>query len=194
MTNPTARSSKSCVAWGVCLPLPPWAPKGANICHFDLFLLPLQKNNDMSAVTAIYHLVINTYRREMTLPQQSSEILYNYIAATIRNKNCHVYEINGIENHIHILLRLRPDVCLSDLVRDIKLSSNNWIKIHQASFPMFSGWGKEYGAFTYALRDMEMVANYIKRQREHHQRQSFEDEYKHLLNNAGIEWNEYRLT
>ena len=59
---------------------------------------------------------------------------------------------------------------------------------------MFSGWGKEYGAFTYALRDMEMVANYIKRQREHHQRQSFEDEYKHLLNNAGIEWNEYRLT
>ena len=43
MTNPTARSSKSCVAWGVCLPLPPWAPKGANICRFDLFLLPLQE-------------------------------------------------------------------------------------------------------------------------------------------------------
>ena len=133
----------------------------------------------MSAVTAIYHLVINTYCREMTLPEQSSEILYNYIAATIRNKNCHVYEIN---------------VRLSDLVRDIKLSSSNWIKIHQASFPMFSGWGKEYGAFTYALRDKDMVANYIKRQREHHRRQTFEDEYKHLLSNAGIEWNEYRLT
>ena len=148
----------------------------------------------MSAVTAIYHLVINTYCREMTLPEQSSEILYNYIAATIRNKNCHVYEINGIENHIHILLSLRADVRLSDLVRDIKLSSSNWIKIHQASFPMFSGWGKEYGAFTYALRDKDMVANYIKRQREHHRRQTFEDEYKHLLSNAGIEWNEYRLT
>ena len=148
----------------------------------------------MSAVTAIYHLVINTYCREMTLPLQSSEILYNYIAATIRNKNCHVYEINGIENHIHILLSLRADVRLSDLVRDIKLSSSNWIKIHQASFPMFSGWGKEYGAFTYALRDKDMVANYIKRQREHHQRQSYEDEYKHLLKNAGIEWNDYRLT
>ncbi len=144
----------------------------------------------MSAVTAIYHLVINTYCREMTLPEQSSEILYNYIAATIRNKNCHVYEINGIENHIHILLSLRADVRLSDLVRDIKLSSSNWIKIHQASFPMFSGWGKEYGAFTYALRDKDMVANYIKRQREHHRRQTFEDEYKHLLSNAGIEWNE----
>ena len=148
----------------------------------------------MSAVTAIYHLVINTYCREMTLPEQSSEILYNYIAATIRNKNCHVYEINGIENHIHILLSLRADVRLSDLVRDVKLSSSNWIKIHQASFPMFSGWGKEYGAFTYALRDKDMVANYIKRQREHHRRQTFEDEYKHLLSNAGIEWNEYRLT
>ena len=53
---------------------------------------------------------------------------------------------------------------------------------------------KEYGAFTYALRDKEMVANYIKNQRVHHQRETFEDEYhKHLLN-AGIEWNEYRLT
>lgn len=89
---------------------------------------------------------------------------------------------------------MRPDVRLSDLVRDIKLSSSSWIKIHQASFPMFSGWGKEYGAFTYALRDKDMVANYIKRQREHHQRQSFEDEYMHMLSNAGIEWNDYRLT
>ena len=43
MTNPTARSSKSCVAWGKVMSLPPWAPKGANICHFDLFLLPLQE-------------------------------------------------------------------------------------------------------------------------------------------------------
>ena len=69
-----------------------------------------------------------------------------------------------------------------------------WIKQNRDLFPQFAGWGKEYGAFTYALRDKEMVANYIKNQRVHHQRESFEDEYRKHLLNAGIEWNDYRLT
>ena len=99
-----------------------------------------------------------------------------------------------VENHIHLLINLHPSVRLSDLVRDIKLSTSQWIKQNRDLFPQFAGWGKEYGAFTYALRDKEMVANYIKNQRVHHQRESFEDEYRKHLLNAGIEWNDYRLT
>ena len=83
---------------------------------------------------------------------------------------------------------------LSDLVRDIKLSTNQWIKIHMASFPEFRGWGKEYGAFTYAMANMERVRQYILNQREHHVRQSFDDEYRHLVEIAGVEWNDNRLT
>ena len=148
----------------------------------------------MSAVTAIYHVVINTHRREMTLPLASCDQLYRYIARVVCNSQSTLFAINGIENHIHLLINLHPSVRLSDLVRDIKLSTSQWIKQNPDSFPQFKGWGKEYGAFTYALRDKEMVANYIKNQRVHHQRETFEDEYhKHLLN-AGIEWNEYRLT
>jgi REP element-mobilizing transposase RayT len=148
----------------------------------------------MSAVTAIYHIVINTYRREMTLPLTSCDNLYRYIARVVQNKQSTLLAINGIENHIHLLVNLHPSVCLSDLIRDIKLSTSQWIKGNHASFPQFSGWGKEYGAFTYAMRDKEMVTNYIRNQRTHHQRESFEDEYRKHVANVGLEWNEYRLT
>ena len=148
----------------------------------------------MSAVTAIYHIVINTYRREMTLPITSCDNLYRYIARVVENSQSTLFAINGIENHIHLLINLHPSVRLSDLVRDIKLSTNQWIKQNRVAFPQFVGWGKEYGTFTYALRDKEMVANYIRNQRTHHQRESFEDEYRKHVTNAGLEWNDYRLT
>ena len=148
----------------------------------------------MSAVTAIYHIVINTYRREMTLPLDSCDRLYRYIGQVVLNSQSTLYAINGIENHIHLLVNLHPSVRLSDLIRDIKLSTSQWIKQNRGLFPMFAGWGKEYGAFTYALRDRDMVANYIKNQREHHRRETFEDEYRKHLMTAGIDWNDYRLT
>lgn len=148
----------------------------------------------MSAVTAIYHIVINTHKREMTLPLDSCDNLYRYIARVVQNTQSTLLSINGIENHIHLLINLHPSVCVADLVRDIKLSTNQWIKQNKEAFPNFVGWGKEYGAFTYALRDKEMVANYIRNQRTHHQRETFEDEYRKHLANAGIEWNDYRLT
>ena len=148
----------------------------------------------MSAVTAIYHIVINTHRREMTLPLSSCDQLYRYIARVVQNSQSTLLAINGIENHIHLLVNLHPSVRLSDLVRDIKLSTSQWMKQNPDYFPQFRGWGKEYGAFTYALRDKEMVANYIKNQRVQHQRETFEDEYRKHLLNAGIEWNDYRLT
>ena len=140
----------------------------------------------MSAVTAIYHIVINTYQREMTLTLESCDQLYRYIARVVQNHNSILYAVNGIENHIHLLIHLHPSVCLSDLVRDIKLSTSQWMKQQRDLFPLFAGWGKEYGAFTYALRDKEMVANYIRNQRTHHQRETFEDEYrKHLEQSQG---------
>ena len=148
----------------------------------------------MSAVTAIYHIVINTYQREMTLTLESCDQLYRYIARVVQNHNSILYAVNGIENHIHLLIHLHPSVCLSDLVRDIKLSTSQWMKQQRDLFPLFAGWGKEYGAFTYALKDKEMVVNYIRYQRTHHQRETFEDEYRKHLEHAGMEWNDYRLT
>ena len=148
----------------------------------------------MSRVTAIYHIIINTHRRENTLPLKSCDLLYRYIGKVIINTGSTAYAINGIENHIHILVDLNPMVTLSGLVRDIKVASNQWMKKNVAFFPAFRGWGKEYAAFSYAQRDRDMVMNYIQRQREHHQKETFEDEFRKCIERVGLEWNDFLLT
>ena len=144
----------------------------------------------MSFVTAIYHVVINTYRRRLTIPNESSEKLYRYIFGIVKAKGCTLLRVNGIGNHIHLLIELSPATSLSSLMQDVKSSSSKWMKQYPQLFPMFEGWGKEYAAFTYALRDKDMLIHYIDNQRIHHQSKSFEHEYRVLMRNAGIEWNE----
>ena len=90
-------------------------------------------------------------------------------------------------------IELAPTVALSDLVRDIKQGSSKWAK-QQVYFPQFSGWGKEYGAFSCSSRDKDAIIKYIMNQREHHKVKTFEDEYKDMVEMSGIEWNDYRLT
>ena len=92
-----------------------------------------------------------------------------------------------------MLIELSPTVALSDLVRDIKQGSSKWAK-QQVYFPQFSGWGKEYGAFTCSCRDKDAIIKYIMNQREHHKVNTFEEEYKRMVEMSGMEWNEHRLT
>ena len=147
----------------------------------------------MSAVNSLYHIVINTYRREMTIPDETREHMYRYIWSIINSRKCKLYRIGGIGNHIHMLVELSPSLSLSDLVRDIKQGSSKWAK-QQVCFPMFSGWGKEYGAFSCSVRDKERIINYINNQREHHKVCTFEQEYKEMIERSELEWNDYRLT
>ena len=105
-----------------------------------------------------------------------------------------MYRINGIGNHIHMLIELSPTVALSDLVRDIKQGSSKWAK-QQVYFPQFRGWGKEYGAFSCSQREKDAIINYIINQREHHKTGStFEHEYREMIEQSGVEWNDNRLT
>ena len=147
----------------------------------------------MSAVSSMFHVVINTYRRQMTIPDETSEHLYRYIWSIVKSHGCRLYRINGIGNHIHMLIELAPTVALSDLVRDVKQGSSKWAK-QQVYFPQFSGWGKEYGAFSCSCRDKERIVSYIINQRQHHQMSSFEEEYRQMLKLSGLEWNDKRLT
>ncbi|MDE6125349.1 MAG: transposase [Muribaculaceae bacterium] len=103
----------------------------------------------MSKTSAIYHIVINTYCRKMTIPEIHKRELYQYIFGIIRNRNCGLYRINGIGNHIHMLVELHPSVALATLLQNIKQSSSIWLKQND-NFPRFEGWGKEYFAFTYS--------------------------------------------
>ena len=147
----------------------------------------------MSAVSSMFHVVINTYRRQLTIPDETSEHMYRYIWSIIKSRNCRLYRINGTGNHIHMLIELSPTMALSDLVRDIKQGSSKWAK-QQVYFPQFSGWGKEYGAFSVGQREKDVVVNYIINQREHHKTRTFEDEYRAIIEECGLEWNDFRLT
>ena len=141
----------------------------------------------------MFHVVINTYRRQMTIPDETSEHMYRYIWSIIKSRNSRLYRINGTGNHIHMLIELSPTMALSDLVRDIKQGSSKWAK-QQVYFPQFSGWGKEYGAFSVGRREKNVVVKYIINQREHHKSRTFEDEYRAIIEECGFEWNDFRLT
>ena len=110
----------------------------------------------------------------------------------IKNNNCKLYRINGIEDHIHILSDLHPSVSLADYIKSIKVSSSLWMK-EGGKFPEFEGWQDGYGAFTYSVRERDMIINYIKNQKEHHKSETFYEEYKRLLSENGIEFDERYL-
>ena len=107
----------------------------------------------------------------------------------IKNKNCFLYRINGMEDHLHILCDLHPTIALADFMRDIKTSSSIWLK-KSGKFPEFEGWADGYAALTYSWTDKEMIIDYIKNQQEHHKVESFEDELRRLLKEFGIEVDE----
>ncbi|MGC4232630.1 MAG: IS200/IS605 family transposase [Niabella sp.] len=139
-----------------------------------------------------YHIVFGTKNRRPTISPSAQTALYKYIWGIIKNLNCKLYRINGMEDHIHIFSDLHPSISLSDYVKSIKVSSSIWMKNH-GSFPDFSGWQNGYGAFTYSIREKDMIINYIKKQKEHHQKKSSYDEYKRLLQEYGIEFDEQYL-
>ncbi len=139
-----------------------------------------------------YHIIFGTKHRKSTIPNSSEEELYKYIFGIIKNKKCKLYRINGMEDHLHILSDLHPSICLSDYVKDIKVATSLWMK-ESGKFPAFEGWQDGYGAFTYSKRDKDMIINYIKNQKEHHKSEGFYDEYKRLLIENEIEFDEKYL-
>lgn len=143
----------------------------------------------MSYVQIYYHIVFSTKNRELTLCEKHQNKLYNYLWGILKNKHCHLYRIGGIDDHIHMLLSLHPTLALSDLIRDLKTSSNRWIK-EQGLFPHFDGWQNEYGAFTKSHKDRDKIIDYIKEQKSHHVRESSTDEFKRLLKQDHIDFKE----
>ena len=147
----------------------------------------------MSSFKQIYsQIVFGTKYRKPTIAEAHCEELYKYIWGIIQNKKCKLYRINGVDDHIHIFCDLHPTVALADLVKDIKVASNLWMK-ESGKFPDFIGWQDGYGAFTYNIRERDMIINYVKNQKEHHQKETYYNEYKRLLIENGIDFDEKYL-
>lgn len=147
----------------------------------------------MSSYRQIYYqIVFGTKYRRPTIAEKHCEELYRYIWGIVKNNKCKLYRINGIEDHIHIFCDLHPSVALSDFVKDLKVASSIWMK-QSGLFPDFEAWQEGYGAFTYSIREKDKIINYVKKQKQHHKKETFYDEYKRLLIENEIEFDEKYL-
>ena len=147
----------------------------------------------MSTYTQIlYQIVFSTKHREPSLEDGNRKELFKYIWGILKNKKCHLYQIGGVADHLHIITHLHPSVALSDLIKDIKLASTENIKSKDL-FTAFKGWQDGYGAFTYSIDAKDKLINYVKNQEEHHKKKSFIEEYKELLAEHKIEFDEKYL-
>lgn len=147
----------------------------------------------MSTYTQIiYQIVFSTKHREPVMVKKNRDELFKYIWGILKNKNCHLYRINGVEDHLHIVTHIHPSVSLASLVKDIKVASTIYIK-QQKLFEGFAGWQDGYGAFTYAIKEKDRLIEYVKNQEEHHKIKTFKEEYLELLKEHEIEFDEKYL-
>lgn len=130
--------------------------------------------------------------REALIQKTWKEELYKYITGIVTNKGQKMLRINGVENHIHMLLNIQPNMALSDLIRDVKANSTKWIN-EQDFCKHFFRWQEGFGAFTYSISQLDNVINYIDKQEERHKTKSFKSEYLSLLKNFEVDYKEEYL-
>ncbi len=142
----------------------------------------------MSTYTDInYHIVFGTKNRVRALDNPRRDDLYRFIWGVLKKRDCHLYRIGGVEDHVHILTYLHPTIALADLVKEIKTVSSAWIKGKHV-FPAFESWQEGYGAFTCEASARPGLIEYIKGQEEHHRIKTFAEELEELVKSRGLKW------
>jgi len=133
--------------------------------------------------------VFAVQNRECTIHATWEQELYKYISGIVRNKEQKMLAINGMPDHIHFFIGMKPSCCLSDLVREVKKSSTEFIKEKKFSKSKFN-WQEGYGAFSYSHSHIDSVVKYIMNQKEHHRKLTFREEYLDFLKRFEIEFKE----
>lgn len=143
--------------------------------------------------TKIYiQVVFAVNGRASLISERWEESLYKYMTGIVTNKGQKMLAINGAYDHIHFLIGMKPSCCLSDLVREIKKATNDWVNINELTKSHFS-WQEGFGGFSYSYADLDNVITYIHNQKEHHKKVSFKEEYPKILKDFGIDFKEEYL-
>lgn len=137
-------------------------------------------------------LVFAVRNRESVIDTSWENELYKYISGIIRNKDQKMLAINGTKDHIHLLIGMKPSCCLSDLVREVKKASNEFVNSQKYTKSKFQ-WQEGYGAFSYSHSALNQVIAYVQNQKEHHRKKSFQEEYKEFLTKYQIEFKDEYL-
>jgi putative transposase len=154
------------------------------------------KKSSRKAATAIqpmgsfnrltYHIVFATKYRKPSIKEDIRERLYEYIGGILRGNKGSLIQIGGVEDHVHLLVRLSPTRSMSEVIRDVKACSSKWMGEvgHVDKFE----WQKGYGAFTVSFDRVDTIRKYIQNQKEHHKTMTFQEEYIDFLERHGIEF------
>lgn len=122
------------------------------------------------------------------ITKETKPELHKYLGGTVRGMGGTAFEINGIEDHVHLLVKIPPTICVSDFLRDLKANSSR--KGKEFTNGKF-GWQRRYGAFSVSESQFDVVRNYIRNQEEHHKKFDFKSEFEGLLRAHNIEVDDF---
>ncbi len=138
--------------------------------------------------TQIYiHVIYAVKHRDALILPPWKERLHRYTTGIIQNQGHKLIAINSMPDHMHIFIGMKPDVPLSDLVRDVKRDSTNFVNQEIKAHRRFS-WQEGFGAFSYSHSQIDSVVKYILNQEEHHRRKTFKEEYEAMLKEFAVEY------
>jgi putative transposase len=137
----------------------------------------------------LLHVVFSTKGRTPLITAEIAHRLYPYIGGIVRAEKGLLYVIGGVEDHIHMYLRWRPDGSVSDLMRTVKARSSKWIHDEFPALRSFA-WQEGYSAFSVSKSQEEAVKKYVAGQAEHHKKEDFKSELMRLLRAHGVEFDE----
>ena len=135
------------------------------------------------------HLVFAVKFRQAQIKAEWKNELYKYTTGIVQNNGHKVLIINGMADHIHILIGFRSTQSLADLMRDIKQMTSLWVNENKLTKQKFA-WQEGYAAFSYGQSQLPMIIKYIENQEEHHKKKTFLDEYKAFLRLFEVEFDE----
>lgn len=141
-----------------------------------------------SLVKILVHIVFSTKDRARLITPEIESQLFGYISGIIKNNGGRMIIAGGTAEHIHLLISIgRIDI--GELIGDIKRNSSTWIKKQDRRFSRFY-WQRGYGAFSIGQSQVSAVSKYIREQKEHHQKQTFQDEFRALCRKYDVEFDE----
>jgi REP element-mobilizing transposase RayT len=138
-----------------------------------------------SLVEIYLHIIFSTKERLSLIKTEIESRLHSYICGIAIKRKCTILKINGMDDHIHIALKIHQDVPLSTLMKELKSYSSGWIK--KEGYPEFS-WQEGYGAFSCSKSLLEELLNYIENQKMHHKKFTFKEEIEMLEKKLGVVW------
>lgn len=142
-----------------------------------------------SFVCFYVHLIFSTKNREPLIEESWAQRLYDYVGGIAQKQGSVLVGAGGMPDHIHLLVSLSKQLSIADQVRDLKANSSGWVHANLPEFRHFA-WQSGYAAFSVSQSSVGRVLRYIKNQKQHHRKRSFQEEYLAFLKKHHVEYDE----